>query len=120
MGSVGFDAFVSPFVNMYGKGYAGAIIGTVPKILLSAGDLNADISPATTATVGYGFGGGGIIINRKLSLGFRLLTGEPEYKVTARVGGSPVQSKFKQPSSRFYISIGFIISLTNIYMEELG
>lgn len=82
MGSVGFICNSSPNMSIYGKGYAGLLIGTIPEITIDLGGTTITQESATATTIGYGVGGG-LLINEKIDIGIRYLTGEPEYEEKA-------------------------------------
>jgi len=110
MGSVGFISNTSPTMSIYGKGYAGLLYGTIPEIKVTIGSTTITQESASATTIGYGIGGG-LLINEKVDVGFRYLTGEPEYEehASSNAGSSSATVKAKIPNGTVQLIVGLVL-----------
>jgi hypothetical protein len=109
MGSVGFISKSSPNMSIYGKGYAGLLIGTIPEITIDVSGTTITQESATATAIGYGIGGG-LLINEKIDIGVRYLTGEPEYEEKiSTTGGGSATVKVKIPNGTVQLIVGLVL-----------
>ena len=101
-----FQIQTSPTLDIYGLGQVGLDFIKAPDVEISYMGVSGEISYDLATSFGFGIGGG-LIINKKINIGFRYFGfGEPEIKGTMKIDSFEEDMEMEQPISIIMITIG--------------
>jgi hypothetical protein len=107
-----FHIPVSSNSRIYGTGSIGLLMGTYPQIkAIDPFQNTANVSTASATNLGYGFSVG-FVLEGKFDFGLRLLSAEPEYKVTVtNFSGGKTDVQTKKPTTILNLTLGYRFGL---------